>query len=586
MMKRLLLMAGCALLLVMATHPALATGTEAGTVISNQAYADYQDANGNDLTRIYSNTVTTTVSQVAGVDLSPAAETVAGANTPTEGDTVYFPVDIVNTGNGDDVFDFTYNVDSGWTPTDVSFFFDVNGNGIYDDGTDTEIVDTAATYTTGAVGSDDSYPIIMAVTIPDSGTAADGSTSVITVEAVSQLDGAVTDTGTYTAQVASAVIQSVKTHSPESPVPGDTVTYTITLTNNGSIDGDVALVNDTIPANVTYVAGSITLDTVSKTDADDLDNADYNVTVANAVYVDVGTITSGGGQVVITFQSTVNDGVPSGTHIVNQANVNYESNGIPVAATTNGQTFIVAGDPAVTVTETTASSSADPSDQVVYPFTITNDGNLTDTFDLTYTSTAGWTWDFWLDSNGDGIPGNDGDVLLTDTDGDGVIDTGPVTQGSTENLLAVATVPAGTSDGTVDSMTLTATSSDDTDISDTGTFTTTVTAPVLSLTKTVSPTGNQPPGTELVYTLEVTNSGTGVATDVVVTDSVPQYTTYKAGTLETGSSLATLVTRTDDDDGDGGTFDGTNKRVVVGSGTTLNIGPGGKLFAQFTVTID
>ena len=133
---------------------------------------------------------------------------------------------------------------------------------------------------------------------------------------------------------------------------------------------------------------------------------------------------------------------------------------------------------------------------------------------------------------------------------------------------------------------MTGTSTNDTDVSDQQSFTTTVTAPVLSAVKSVSPTGNQPPGTELTYTVEVTNSGTGTATNVVITDPVPQYTTYKTATIKTGSSLATLVTRTDDNDGDGGTFDGTNHRVVVGSGTSLSLGSGGKLFLQFTVTID
>jgi len=45
------------LLTVIAAPPAMAVGTLAGTAISNQAYADYKDANGNAMTRVYSNTV-------------------------------------------------------------------------------------------------------------------------------------------------------------------------------------------------------------------------------------------------------------------------------------------------------------------------------------------------------------------------------------------------------------------------------------------------------------------------------------------------------------------------------------------------
>ena len=37
---------------------AWAAGTLAGTTISNQAYVDYKDANGNAMPRVFSNTVT------------------------------------------------------------------------------------------------------------------------------------------------------------------------------------------------------------------------------------------------------------------------------------------------------------------------------------------------------------------------------------------------------------------------------------------------------------------------------------------------------------------------------------------------
>jgi len=59
----------CFLLIVSIIVPAevLAAGTVAGTVISNQAYADYKDSNGNAMTRVFSNTVTTIVTQVAAI---------------------------------------------------------------------------------------------------------------------------------------------------------------------------------------------------------------------------------------------------------------------------------------------------------------------------------------------------------------------------------------------------------------------------------------------------------------------------------------------------------------------------------------
>ncbi|HOG49327.1 MAG TPA: hypothetical protein PKY10_01915, partial [Lentisphaeria bacterium] len=70
-----------------------AAGAAAGATISNQAAVDYKDFNGNALPTVYSNTVTTIVSQVAGVEVSPGAS----AATGTQGTTVSFAVRIANT---------------------------------------------------------------------------------------------------------------------------------------------------------------------------------------------------------------------------------------------------------------------------------------------------------------------------------------------------------------------------------------------------------------------------------------------------------------------------------------------------------
>ena len=123
-------------------------------------------------------------------------------------------------------------------------------------------------------------------------------------------------------------------------------------------------------------------------------------------------------------------------------------------------------------------------------------------------------------------------------------------------------------------------------MSDTATFTTTVTAPVLTITKTVSPTGNQPPGTELTYQATVTNVGTGVATSVVISDIVPQYTTYVAGSIKTGATAGSLVARTDASDGDGGRYDAGTDVVTAGGAGVLSLGAGGTWVLEFKVTID
>jgi len=80
------------------------------------------------------------------------------------------------------------------------------------------------------------------------------------------------------------------------------------------------VVSDPIPANTTYVAGSITLGGAPKTDVlggpDDECQFDGTSVICNA-----GTVTAAGGSIAMTLQVTVNGGVANGTMITNTATI-------------------------------------------------------------------------------------------------------------------------------------------------------------------------------------------------------------------------------------------------------------------------
>jgi len=104
--------------------------------------------------------------------------------------------------------------------------------------------------------------------------------------------------------------------------PGDTLTYTINLENtNGDVSGVVF--TDTVPDNTTYVAGSLN-STVGTTDDSNLPT----------LRVDIGDMNSGA-TVQITFQVTVDSGTPAGTIISNQGVVDSD-NTVPEPTDSDG----------------------------------------------------------------------------------------------------------------------------------------------------------------------------------------------------------------------------------------------------------
>ena len=567
---------------------AWAVGTVAGTPIENQAYSDYDDANGNALPRVYSNTVTTVVSQVGGLLLEPPT----ASKTGTAGTDVYYAATVHNEGNGADVYDLSAANDEGWTTT---IYQDDNQDGIWDSATETTVITT-----TGSIAADGQEYVIIVIGIPSTAGTTTVDTSIATLTATSQFDNSVTASSDFTTTALAASLEITKTASPTAPEDGDVITYAITGKNLGTEDALNIVFVDVIPTNTTYVADSMRVGPIGGS------YATANVISDASDAPDPGYYNSGSGQVELTwgdeapydgtnggvfyFQVRVDDDVSAGVDISNTGTASYQL--VPAGTTYNTQSNesnVTVDSDASVLLDPDRSSSGDPSDEIVYAFTVYNNGNATDVIDLTYTSNSGWTYVFWEDVDLNGIPGTDGDYVLTDTDGDGTIDTGGITQGGSLPVLAVVTIPAGTADGTTETAVVTGTSSlepGDADGSDIETLTTTVTAPVLSLVKEVSPTGAQPPGTELTYTVTVTNNGTGAATAVVISDLIPTYTTYKADSISAGSTVGTLTSKTDANDGDGARYDSLSEAVIVPDGSSLSLGPGGTYVLRFTVTID
>ena len=85
-------------------------------------------------------------------------------------------------------------------------------------------------------------------------------------------------------------------------MPGAVMTYQIAVAFPGAGTATNLVVTDPLPANVTYVPGSIIVGGVTKTDAADADNAQF---AANTVTVSLGNVAAPA-NIVITFRATIN----------------------------------------------------------------------------------------------------------------------------------------------------------------------------------------------------------------------------------------------------------------------------------------
>jgi hypothetical protein len=223
-------------LAVFAVQPAHALGTQAGTVISNQATVDFTDANGNPLQEL-SNIVQTTVSQVASVLVDPD-----NSSTATPGDVVYYAHTVTNTGNGPDTINMTASSSEGWG---LVFYLDVDGDGLYNGAVDTLLADSDGDSDpdTGVLADDASVDILIEITIPVA--AAEPSVDTTTVTGTSALDGLATETATDTTTISAPTLGVVKSVNPTGDQPpGTTLTYTVVVTNNGSAQANAVVVTD------------------------------------------------------------------------------------------------------------------------------------------------------------------------------------------------------------------------------------------------------------------------------------------------------------------------------------------------------
>jgi len=230
-----------------------ALAAPAGTLITNQATATFQDANANSFTSL-SNTTTVTVTSVFTVSVTSPPDASGGSNT-----VVYYPYTVTNTGNDNNTFALTAATGSGipansWAAT---IYFDANGNGVRDPGENT------TTASTGLLAPNGTYTFLVGVSIPlntPNGAQDDTTLNVTGGGGATAQDNVVT-----TAQAPNlTVVKDVRNvttagafGATANAAPAQILEYRLTVTNAGAISATSVVLSDPDHTWTTFVSGSI-----------------------------------------------------------------------------------------------------------------------------------------------------------------------------------------------------------------------------------------------------------------------------------------------------------------------------------------
>lgn len=307
---------------------AFAVGTPAGTTINNTATATY-DVPGGASGVTQSSTTQLLVLELISVDVT--AQDTSSIETNAGDTNEILTYQVTNTGNGIESFTFDATNLSGddFDMDNIRIYRDDNNDGVFD-ATDSIVLANDTTIELNANSSTPNVTLFVVVDTPATATTT-GNTSDLQLEAISATTGAPTaSAGTVLVGQGTGVTDAVVSNNPtdtassgfivgapvavatvdiektiintldpfggDSNVPGAIVTYQIVASILG---GDVngLVITDSLPANLTYVANTVTLAidanaAVNQTDADDTPT-DETVVVGDDITITIGDATAG-----------------------------------------------------------------------------------------------------------------------------------------------------------------------------------------------------------------------------------------------------------------------------------------------------
>lgn len=306
-----------------------------------------------------------------------------------------------------------------------------------------------------------------------------------------------------------ADLRVTKIDSLDPAVAGGTLSYTITVFNDGPSTATNVVLTDVLPAGLSFTSGSASQGTVNH--------------VTGTVTANLGSLASGASATV-----TINTNVaPTASGTINNT-ASVTGTEVDDDPTNNSDTESTQVDQSIdlVVTKTDGLTTVISGNNLTYTMTVTNNGPSTAT-DVVLADVLPATLTYVTHTVSQGtatIVGQNFNAAL-----------GTLAPGASATVTITTTV-SGIATGTIsNTSTATATQTDTNNANNSATDTTTATPQIdLQITKTDSPdpviAGNQ-----LTYTIVVTNAGPSTATGVTVTDVLPAGVTFSSGTSTVGT---------------------------------------------------
>ena len=305
------------------------------------------------------------------------------------------------------------------------------------------------------------------------------------------------NTASVSSTVGAADLALTKTVDKASPNVGDTVTYVITVTNNGPQSSLDVKIKDLLPSGVTYVSSTVT-------------EATY--VSATGIWGSLNNLDLLNGETQkLTIKAKVNAGT-AGTALINTATITYASQGDGVPANNTATVTSAVGNADMSLTNVANATVLYPGNPVTYTVTLKNNGPTTAAgFSVTEPLPSGLTY-----------------VSSSATLGTYNATTGAWSFGSsqlavsgTAVLTVNATVAANTEGKTINNKAyITAAQGGNILTNDTATAVLKIHGADLEISKTVNKTTPKE-GDTLVYVVTLKNNGPDTAKAIKVMDDLP-----------------------------------------------------------------